>query len=582
MYIVRDYRFDPEGLITRRMCPDTLSVGDREAHLIRVALPAGWQPASCMGELVRPDMMTVPLEGRILTEDGTTCACVLLNEGCYQMRGLAQLTVRVSIADAIITVLQMGLSFSGGATEKVYDPADVIPSVTELLAQVGDLGAATAEARQAAADAQTAIDKAATDAQAALAEAQMAALQAANGSAPPIVQGLNGTYIDAKDASPGRVFPRLRAFGRSPQNGTPSPEAPVKITGNGTSGKVTVRVYGKNLFPGGAPTNVTSTNSSGSQQTRWGYAISLPAGTYTLWAQRGENVTGVYYLYGVVNGADGTWKETATLVANATMHVRTIDIADGDTIYLYDGYGGTQADAETLFERFRVMIVMSEGDLATKGGSVDVSVEGALHSIPVTKDGSYTDADGQMWLADEIDLVRGVCIRRIGKVVLDGVTAGKMASSKSSNTQINTYNVPTDDWDRASGADVVLVLSHYPYKGTTSGSSGVTKDGVVMLCSVPGSMYVGHSSITTLADYNAWLAAQHAAGTPVTVLYPLAQPVETPLEDDALADAAKLRSLYPVTTITADGAWIDAQYVADTKIYIDNLFASLAAQLINA
>ena len=125
------------------------------------------------------------------------------------------------------------------------------------------------------------------------------------------------------------------------------------------------------------------------------------------------------------------------------------------------------------------------------------------------------------------------------------------------------------------------MLSHYPYNGTTTGSSGVVKDGV-MLCNVPGSMYVGHGSIATLDDYNAWLAAQHAAGTPVTVLYPLAEPVETPLTGETLAAAARLCSLYPVTTITAEGAWITAQYVADTKTYIDNKFAELAAQLIDA
>lgn len=272
-------------------------------------------------------------------------------------------------------------------------------------------------------------------------------------------------------------------------------------------------------------------------------------------------------------------------------YIEADDAAQGRAFPLLSAFGrSTQSAAPTPDSPAAIESVGDNGSITMNvhgenllpGGSVTVATPDGLCSIPVSTDGSYTDATGQQWLADEIDLMRGVHIQRIGKVVLDGVNAGRMAASKSSNPKVNTYNVSTDDWNRASGADVVLVLSHYPYKGTTSGSSGVTKDGVVMLCNVPGSMYVGHSSIATLDDYNAWLAAQHAAGTPVTVLYPLAEPVETPLTGESLAAAAKLRSLYPVTTITAEGAWIAAQYVADTKTYIDNRFAELAAQLIEA
>ena len=45
--------------------------------------------------------------------------------------------------------------------------------------------------------------------------------------------------------------------------------------------------------------------------------------------------------------------------------------------------------------------------------------ENGLHGIPVTVKNiaTYTDANGQMWCADEIDLVRGVRVQRVGKVV---------------------------------------------------------------------------------------------------------------------------------------------------------------------
>ena len=222
-----------------------------------------------------------------------------------------------------------------------------------------------------------------------------------------------------------------------------------------------------------------------------------------------------------------------------------------------------------------LLITGSDGITSTDGGSVTVAVERGLCAIPVTSGGNYTDAFGQSWWADEIDLARGVIIRRVGVVELDGVTNCRMASSRSANTRVMTYVVKTDDWGRVIGKGVMLLVSHYPYMGTASGGSALTRTGV-MICDVPGSMYIGHDGIDTVGDYNTWLAAQYAAGTPVTVMYQLAEPIEEPLDGDTVADAAKLRCLYPVTTVKADGAWITAQYFADTKNYIDKKLAELS------
>lgn len=55
---------------------------------------------------------------------------------------------------------------------------------------------------------------------------------------------------------------------------------------------------------------------------------------------------------------------------------------------------------------------------------------------------------------------------------------------------------------------------------------------------------------------------------------------ETPLSDDVLAAYAKLHTYKPNTVITNDyGAEMSVEYVADTKIYIDNKFSELAATL---
>ena len=51
-------------------------------------------------------------------------------------------------------------------------------------------------------------------------------------------------------------------------------------------------------------------------------------------------------------------------------------------------------------------------------GSQTLTLEtpNGLPGIPVTKDGNYTDADGQQWVCDEIDLERGKYVQRLRKI----------------------------------------------------------------------------------------------------------------------------------------------------------------------
>lgn len=66
------------------------------------------------------------------------------------------------------------------------------------------------------------------------------------------------------------------------------------------------------------------------------------------------------------------------------------------------------------------------------------------------------------------------------------------------------------------------------------------------------------------------------------VLYVLAELVEIPLDEAMLSAFSALHTNKPNTTITNDsGAWMSAEYVADTKLYIDNKFAELASAIVS-
>jgi len=58
------------------------------------------------------------------------------------------------------------------------------------------------------------------------------------------------------------------------------------------------------------------------------------------------------------------------------------------------------------------------------------------------------------------------------------------------------------------------------------------------------------------------------------VLYVLPEPIETPLSEEEITAYKTLHTNYPNTTIyNDDGAYTEVKYVADTKIYLDGIFA---------
>ena len=52
--------------------------------------------------------------------------------------------------------------------------------------------------------------------------------------------------------------------------------------------------------------------------------------------------------------------------------------------------------------------------------TISISTPTGLPAIPVDSDGNYTDANGQQWIADYVDLKRGKYVQRVNSLTLDG------------------------------------------------------------------------------------------------------------------------------------------------------------------
>lgn len=208
----------------------------------------------------------------------------------------------------------------------------------------------------------------------------------------------------------------LTVYGRSTQDGTPSPDNPVPIVSAGDGGSVAVKATGRNLLniPDGSGTarGVTVTAKDGlisisGTATSSGYAkLDIPQ----------------FIASGVVILSSSITSPKAKLVSETWGVILSLGTAD------------KMSDMAT-----RIVFIVTEGQTYNLTG-VKVQLElgttatayspyreqlftlptpNGLPGIPVTSGGNYTDSTGQQWVCDEIDLERGVKVQRMDKAAFD-------------------------------------------------------------------------------------------------------------------------------------------------------------------
>ena len=208
----------------------------------------------------------------------------------------------------------------------------------------------------------------------------------------------------------------LTVYGRSTQDGTPSPDNPAPIVSAGDGGSVAVKATGRNLLniPDGSGTarGVTVTAKDGlisisGTATSSGYAkLDIPP----------------FIASGVVILSSSVTSPKAKLVSKTWDVILSLGTAD------------KMSDMAT-----RIVFIVTEGQTYNLTG-VKVQLElgttatayspyreqlftlptpNGLPGIPVTSGGNYTDSTGQQWVCDEIDLERGVKVQRMDKAAFD-------------------------------------------------------------------------------------------------------------------------------------------------------------------
>ena len=209
-----------------------------------------------------------------------------------------------------------------------------------------------------------------------------------------LVGSETGNPIDVDDAFAAPLC-GLTVYGRSTQDGTPTPDAPVPIVSAGDGGSVAVKVTGKNRMPPNLKYRYfvecfVEKNTFITLVFKDGF---VSKGGNILFI--GENNENLWF------GIDANKAEHhVTLKANATKFQYLLNDMASENVCL------TWNASSPDYEPYREQLLT----LPTPNG---------LPGIPVASGGNYTDPHGQQWVCDEVDLERGVKVQRVDKAAFD-------------------------------------------------------------------------------------------------------------------------------------------------------------------
>ena len=372
----------------------------------------------------------------------------------------------------------------------------------------------------------------------------------------------------------------LTVYGHSTQDGTPSPENPVPIVSAGDSGAINVTVQGGNLVD----LNVSATMPGNSTYSYDGYTATLT----TILTE--EDLTDlapannrIYRSFFIQLGDDFAGKtvtisyDSAEIMFDMEQIIGLVYTDDSGTIIFNHLASNIESKSLTIAIPdtatnilFRIMLIETNsfaenltpgtytakinGIMLALGASklpwmpyklpqtLTLQTPNGLPGIPVSSGGNYTDADGQQWVCDEIDLARGKYVQYIKKIILDG-TEGDWSEREDF-----AYGFYT-------GELMTKAICNYFSSAQSINDIGQTES----IYAINSTWLVfTYLSAQDLDEWKIWLS-QH----PVTVYYALATPIETDLPAEEIAAYKALHTYSPTTTVSNDAeAWMKVGYKA--------------------
>ena len=332
-----------------------------------------------------------------------------------------------------------------------------------------------------------------------------------------------GGIIQVKDSAK-LPIQNLRVFGKSEQNGVPSPDAPIPIVNVGEKGNIKINITGKNLIQGRmyyvSYSNGILIVQKINEEVRLpyvpkretqgiGYVIPCRARkTYTISVKNpNENAVVAIAEYADINMA-AEYANALGYLQPRTNNASYTAKSDGIIVC---GIAGLWTNGYTTIHECTEseLLQVEEGAMATEyevpaeHQSLALFTPNGLPGLKVDANGNYKDENGQQWICDEINSTER--IQRIGR--------------------IDSYNHESIDTE---------------YMSST------------------GELSVG-----------------------ANVIYALKEPTIVPLSEEEKISIKKLHTNHPETLISNDeNTVMELTYTVDTKSYVDGKIAALSKAIL--
>ena len=440
---------------------------------------------------------------------------------------------------------------------------------------VGNANLAASNANEAATQAAKTANDAAANATQTVNEAAAKAVQTANDAAVKashtakslmVIGGAEGVSIHLDDAAE-QYLVGLRIFGKTTQDGTPTPTAPVELKSSIGGAGLSVHVCSKNLFTGWLAGGVNADSGKFNDLSTYRRTDYIPIAAPGQMYNISNTPDTLYNFIAFYDEEKNFIKRTA---ATPTKN-RRIDPPENAKYFVFTIYENPQltgliaeAEAMAVSTMIEAGVTVTEHERGKPVQTAVITSPNVLHGIPVVSGGNRTDENGQQWICDEIDFDRGVYVKRLSTVVLDGSSDENWVHF---TTISNQFHVPVENCYHSNSVPTVYSTHFAP------GIIGNREDTYEICYSYSAGVAVNTELATSIEEWRAWLVEN-----PITMLYRLNVPEELPLSEEDIAAYKALYTHREATTICNTGfAHMEIEYVMDAKKYIDSLIAAPAS-----
>lgn len=195
-----------------------------------------------------------------------------------------------------------------------------------------------------------------------------------------------------------------------------------------------------------------------------------------------------------------------------------------------------------------------------------------LNAIPVTKDGNYTDENGQQYIADFVDIERKKLVRVVKKGFLQQINWGN-TSYKGVFRFYNTTSAALNIKQNLVSKDNISMSSHFNFTNTLPDTVGQYTANTTGVFSNIGFAFTTDAKMTS-DDFNEWISKNNPF-----VLFKLSEQEEIDLTDEELEAFKKLETYYPVTNILTTSDELDGYTTFNYPVSLENGWNYVKQQL---